>query len=66
MKNFNYLCLSLVLIFFACTKEVGMEENLTTNKIEVNTDGVEFAESSLSIDYQLVARTVNMFEWLHL
>lgn len=50
MKNFNYLCLSLVLVLFACTKEVGMEENLTTNKIEVNTDGVEFAESSLTID----------------
>lgn len=39
MKNFNYLCLSLVLILFACTKEVGMEDSLTTNKIEVNTDG---------------------------
>lgn len=40
MKNFNYICLSLVLVLFACTKEVGMQENLTTNKIEVNTDGM--------------------------
>lgn len=39
MKNFNYLCLSLVLVLFACTKEVGMQEVQTTNEIEVNTDG---------------------------
>lgn len=39
MKNFNYLCLSLVLVLFACTKEVGMEDVQTTNEIEVNTDG---------------------------
>lgn len=50
MRRFYYLCLSLVLVLFACTKEIGMEENLTTNEIEVNTDGVEFAESSLTID----------------
>ena len=41
MKNFNYLCLSLILVLFACTKEVGMEEvpkDTIVNDVEALTD----------------------------
>lgn len=41
MKNFNYLCLSLVLVLFACTKEVGMEDvqkDTIVNDVEALTD----------------------------
>lgn len=50
MKKFNYLWMCLVLTLFACTKESVADNFQPQNQIEVNIDGVEFTETSLTID----------------